>query len=1054
MPDVESLRKLHIPQTPGAIDRHGLLAQLRGALDHKLTVISAPPGYGKTTAVSQLAKRVPCPVIWHTVEERERDVPNLYAHALSAVEQIAPGLTTAAETRDYTPAELAAFFADHLRDAASEPFAYVLDDAQHLAGSLAAEAWLRRLVTLLPSNCHLILVSRVLPRLPYAEMLARSEVLAFGQRELRFSTEEAIQLASQMLGSSLPDANIAGLVERLEGWPAGIVLALQPLPADLERAMLGGSGGPEALFNQLAVSMLNAQSPALRDFLLASSTLRRLTPEMCTSALGLHDSAARLAEAQARNLFLSKVSGGLVYHQLFRGFLQEQLRALEPARFLDLHAQAARWLEAEGDVEEAFEHYIDAGMHPRAAALAERVAAAYFSQGKTETLLNWSQRLRPLGAPAPRLAYMCARVHIDRYNYEAATAELDAAEAQFRRLDDAVGIGDVQLQRVMIMLQRGEYQQAAAQAGELVRVLPDVANLRGRALRNLGVALVFLGDVESGKECLEEALPLYRMDGDISALSHLLQDLQIAYDRLGHLDQVGACLQEYVALRRELGGAGALALALNNMGYYYYQRGDYDRAYSTFQEGMQAVARVSDRRAESYLLWSLGDLQRDVHNYVEALRLYDRALELHGSSEPLLRVSLLISTSTMRRWMGAHEEALALAQEAAEIAEEHAMPREDLIARAALWAALARMGQVTEAAEALGELAAALARQGARYELIGLHAVQASIALERGDRPAAERSLDAALALAEEVGSRQPLAVETSHDQVLEAFVLAHPHRYAPLLADLERLREAQQRMGETAQAADLLPGGTTYSLRVWTLGEERVEQDGRHISVQDWRATAARELFFYLLFNSPKTREEICLAFWPDSPAQRVRSNFHTTLYRARQALGEDVIVYIIETDRYKINPQLRLWCDAFQLEALAREARLLPPRDARAEDLWRKAAALYRGEFLISSEMDWVYPRREALRELYLEALLGLSECARSRGDYREALQTLRLALDVDPFRENAHRAMMICYAQMGEKKRIQAHLDQLRLLLRQELDTDPSQETLGLAHLLLSA
>ncbi len=1051
MPSADSQYKTHIPHTPGAIERPRLLQRMSAALEHKLTLVSAPPGYGKTTIASQFAYQIPHPVVWHIIEERERDVPNLYHHALAALEQVVPITQSPREVQNYTPAELAAVIADHLRAVSPRKIVYVLDDAQHLTGSAAAEAWLRSLVALLPSNCHLILISRVFPRLSYAEMLARREVLAIGQEELRMTVDEANSLAFKMPGDAPSPEKVEEFVTRLEGWPAGIVLALQPLPPDLERAMLGGGEGPEALFDALAESMLGAQPSGLRDFLLASSTLTRMTPELCSAALGLSDSANRLAEAQMRNLFLSKVPGGLMYHSLFRTFLQQQLQSRDPEHFAELHTRAGRWFEDKGEIDEAFAHYMAADLPDRAAALAERVAAAYFAQGKMQTLLSWGTLLRQVGVVTPRLSYMCARFHIDHYEYEAAESELAEAETGFMEREDEIGIADVQLQRAVITLQQGQYQEAVARVTHLMQFLPDAANLRGRAMRILGVALLLLGDAESGVTYLEQALPLYRNDGDRSALSFLLQDLQAAYGRLGRLDESGACLQEMVALRRSLGGAGTLTLALNNLGYYYHQRGDYTQAMATFREGLSVVTRVSDRRAESYLLWSMGDLQRDLGDFDQAIQLYTRALELHGESEPLLRLSILISASVLQRWQGHWQEALSLAQEALKLAEKHSLPSEGAIARVAMWAARARMDKADSIMSRMAEAVGDLEKQGARFEMLGILGVQAEVALLLSDEATAEAALDAALSLAREVGSAQPLAAEVAHTPFLETFVIARRKKYQEIIRDLDLLRAVQKRLTHAAQGRSHSMTDATYSLRVWTLGQERIERDGRLVPLSEWRAVAARELFLYLLFHGPETRERISLVFWPDSSTQRVRSSFHTTLYRARQALGEDVINF--HDNRYLINPEIDLWCDALELEALVNQARLLPARDARAEDLWHKASELYQGDFLPSFESEWVYPHREMLLETYLETLMGLSECARARNDFTGALRSLRHALDIDPFREDVHRAIMICYARMGEKQRIRAHLEKLRRLLAQELSTAPSEETLGLASLLLS-
>jgi LuxR family transcriptional regulator, maltose regulon positive regulatory protein len=190
---------------------------------------------------------------------------------------------------------------------------------------------------------------------------------------------------------------------------------------------------------------------------------------------------------------------------------------------------------------------------------------------------------------------------------------------------------------------------------------------------------------------------------------------------------------------------------------------------------------------------------------------------------------------------------------------------------------------------------------------------------------------------------------------------------------------------------------------------------------------------------------------FRSDSSQKSVRSNFHTTLYRARQALGENVIVF--RDGLYQVTDEIDLWCDAHELDDLTVQARLLPPRDARTEDLWRRAARLYQGDFLLSVDMDWVLPRREALREAYLEALLGIGECARARNDLREALAVFKHALDIDPYREDVHRIIMTCYAEQGEKRLILAHFRRLQDLLREELAVEPSQETVDLARSLLT-
>jgi LuxR family maltose regulon positive regulatory protein len=173
------------PRSSGMINRPRLLEKLEGAWEYRLTLISAPPGYGKSTLIGQFASQQTAPVIWHSIEERERDVPYLYTHCLTALEAVVPGIKLLVSPYGYGAGDLAALIADYLRDHLRQDIIYVLDDVQLLAGAPAAESWLRAVVALFPAACHLILASRILPDLPLADMVARREILAIGQEDLR-----------------------------------------------------------------------------------------------------------------------------------------------------------------------------------------------------------------------------------------------------------------------------------------------------------------------------------------------------------------------------------------------------------------------------------------------------------------------------------------------------------------------------------------------------------------------------------------------------------------------------------------------------------------------------------------------------------------------------------------------------------------------------------------------------------------------------------------------------------------------------------------------------
>ena len=216
------------------------------------------------------------------------------------------------------------------------------------------------------------------------------------------------------------------------------------------------------------------------------------------------------------------------------------------------------------------------------------------------------------------------------------------------------------------------------------------------------------------------------------------------------------------------------------------------------------------------------------------------------------------------------------------------------------------------------------------------------------------------------------------------------------------------------------------------------------------WRATILKDFFFFLLLSGPQIRDEIIVTFWPDSPLTAGISTFHSTIHRIRNVLGENVITY--EDNIYAINSQIDLWCDALEFITITDQARILPHRDARTEDLWNKAIALYKGHFLPGSYLAWALSKREVLAELFVEALIGAGNCARARADIKAALASFKRALDYDPYREEVHRAIMSCYADMGEKKQILDQLQRLQKVLREELAIAPSLKTMALAQSLL--
>ncbi|NDJ34977.1 MAG: AAA family ATPase, partial [Chloroflexi bacterium] len=228
----------HIPELGTVVVRHRLLHLLEENRSKRISIVTGPPGYGKSTLVAQFAHELETPVFWFRLDNRDRDMSWLR-------QRLTQQLPDLRSTESSSAAELATDLADVLLKEAAPRLVCVFDDVQAVMAPGPAGDWLRKLVDLLPQNVHLILISRAMPELPYASLLAKDDLAVLGIDELRLTPEEAHDLAREV-GEDLSLSDIRQIVQRLEGWPAGVAIALRQR---LNSGLLGGLASPEGTFD-------------------------------------------------------------------------------------------------------------------------------------------------------------------------------------------------------------------------------------------------------------------------------------------------------------------------------------------------------------------------------------------------------------------------------------------------------------------------------------------------------------------------------------------------------------------------------------------------------------------------------------------------------------------------------------------------------------------------------------------------------------------------------------------------------------------------------------
>jgi DNA-binding SARP family transcriptional activator/Tfp pilus assembly protein PilF len=658
-------------------------------------------------------------------------------------------------------------------------------------------------------------------------------------------------------------------------------------------------------------------------------------------------------------------------------------------------------------------------------------------------LLDWAQALPDaVRARSPRLLLYESKVLIDRSDYSGARRALAQAEAGFNAGGEHVAdLAEIHNLRAFLELSEGRYENVIAEAQVALDLLSqDEVMERANARRCIGRAYVGLGRLDEGIAALKEALALYRRIGSPYDVVNSLQDLGTVLNDLGRFDEAAACLNEALAIARRLGAPAPLAVTLNNLGCLHYLRGEYREALALYEEGLAAARRGDDLQNQAYIAVGMADLYRDVGSYDRAESLYASGWHFAKETEPSLAVYVLIARADMHRWEGNLTQSLALLQEARHLAEERGLSFE---LRGTLpvaeGIALAESGQAEAGLRMLSAGAGFLERSQAKRESGRAHFLLAKAHLLAGEVREAVTALRRAMQMAQTTGTCQFAVVE---GQRAPAVLDLGVDEDVALCRDIAERTEVLRSYGRWQLQPDIEgEKGIAPYLSIYALGEGQVVRNGHALSSSDWQAAMAKELFFYILLHGPLERDAIGAVFWPDLATKKMMNSFHTTLYRARRAVGGEAV--IVEDGQYRLG-DVSYWFDVEEFEALVARARLLPAHDWQAEDLWRRALALYRGDFLPEVERTWCVSRREALREMHVEALIGMGRCHELRQEFEAAIDWYRRALEADELREDVHRSIMRCYAEAGRRSQALTQYQRCREILRHELGLEPSLET----------
>jgi LuxR family maltose regulon positive regulatory protein len=677
--------KLYIPPNrPELVSRPRLIERLDAGLRQnqgfgsKLTLVSAPAGFGKTTLVGEWVNRLRsettnqdrpcCDAAWLSLDHDDNDPARFLAYLIAALRTIEPnvgkGALSALQSPQPPPADTVVTAL--INEIASLPkgLVVILDD-YHLIEQQAIHDILTFLLSHLPPRMHLVIATREDPPLMLARLRAQGQLAELRAADLRFSSAEAAGFLNQSMGLNLSAKDISSLETRTEGWIAGLQLAAISMQRRQDTSEVIGTftGSHRYVMDYLVQEVLEQQTENIKAFLLQTAILDRLTGALCDAVTGQHTGQATLEFLERANLFVVPLDDERQwyrYHHLFADLLRRRLDRSQPGRGLELHRQASEWYERQGFADEAMEHALSAEDFERAARLVEGHADTIWQSGEHTKLWRWLE-----GLPAewvssrPHLSVFHARSLYARGQPDAAEQALQAAEqalspgtdlttgtgpagpALSHQPDRKKLLGRIAVTHALLAFFRGDLSAIVKYSHQALEYLPEQDSAwRSTAAIAQGDAYRIEGNIKAAHQARYRALEISQAADNIYMILTASMKLAVTMRQMGQLERAGEVCEQQVQLANE-NGLSQSAIAGGFLAIGGEVQAEFGDLASAVDEAKRGVALAESGEDTVVLGWS----------YLCLARVLLTAGDWGGAQELIRRVETKTRQSDIPPWI-------------------------------------------------------------------------------------------------------------------------------------------------------------------------------------------------------------------------------------------------------------------------------------------------------------------------------------------------------------------------------------------------------------------
>jgi len=656
--------KLYMPRLqPSLVSRPHLIDKLNQGLQQsrKLTLVSAPAGFGKTTLVTAWGTGIMEPgaipssanlnpqLCWLSLDEGDNDLTRFLTYFVAALQTIdcnfGQGILAALQHSGMVNTEVV--LTNLINEIAVFPddVVLILDD-YHVIDSPPIDQALTFILDHLPPQMHLIVASRIDPSWPLSRLRANGQMTEIRVNDLRFSPDEAAAFLNQVMRFDLSAQDVAALGARTEGWIAGLQLAALSVQGsdDVQAFVRSFTGSNRYILDYLGEEVLQQRPQGTRDFLLHTSVLDRLSAPLCDAVTDRNDSQAILESLEQANLFIVPLDDDrrwYRYHHLFTDLLRYRLLLKETSIIPTLHRRASKWYEQNGFIATAIEHTIAADDVDRATRLIEEHYRPALRRGEVSAVLGWLESIpddRVHSDPSLSVGYAWALF---------LSGQMDAIEARLRDAETILAErgtsgnnaqaaelwGEIATLRSFLFRVQGEPVRGIELAQQVLEQVPkDNLAARGVLHTVLGGLFRDTGDMAQASQAYAEAIPICQAAGNIMAAmmaAELLVQLLMIQGQLQRAAEV--CQQMQIDAGRPEARSHQRKLAPDlvcmSMGDVLYEWNELDDAEAYVRQGIEQGKRGGFFQAVVYgqillarVLQARGDMSGATNMLQEAVR--------------------------------------------------------------------------------------------------------------------------------------------------------------------------------------------------------------------------------------------------------------------------------------------------------------------------------------------------------------------------------------------------------------------------------------------------